>query len=105
MSRTQKRSASARQDRREACEKRNAEWRELTPAQQLAELDARLGKGIGAARQRAKLNAILAPKDTVSIDMNVVGDTLVSDSPLASPRKFASKSEERRWNHMKKVKK
>ena len=36
-------------------------WRELTPTQQLASLDARLGPGIGAKRQRTKLSAILNP--------------------------------------------
>jgi hypothetical protein len=30
-------------------------WRALSPSQQLASLDGRLGIGIGATRQRAKL--------------------------------------------------
>lgn len=34
---------------------RNDAWRSLTPAQQIASLDGRLGKGRGAKRQRAKL--------------------------------------------------
>lgn len=34
---------------------RNDAWRSLTPAQQLAALDRRLGKGKGATRQRARL--------------------------------------------------
>lgn len=42
-------------EKREAGEERNAEWRKLTPAQQLANLDRRLGKGVGAKRQRTKL--------------------------------------------------
>ena len=41
--------------RREEGEERNIEWRKLTPAQQLASLDRRLGKGVGAKRQRTKL--------------------------------------------------
>ena len=36
---------------------RNKAWASLTAAQKLASLDARLGKGIGAKRQRAKLGA------------------------------------------------
>jgi hypothetical protein len=44
-----------REQRRVEGEERNAAWRELTPQEQLASLDTRLGKGIGAKRQRAKL--------------------------------------------------
>lgn len=40
---------------------RVAFWRTLTPTQQLASLDARLGPGVGATRQRAKLSALLNP--------------------------------------------
>lgn len=36
-------------------EKRNEAWRRLTAAEKLASLDARLGKGQGAKRQRALL--------------------------------------------------
>jgi hypothetical protein len=39
--------------------KRNEAWNKLSPAQQLAELDKRLGVGIGAAKQRAKIAALL----------------------------------------------
>ena len=35
---------------------RNEYWRSLTPAQKIASLDARLGKGVGAKRQREKLS-------------------------------------------------
>lgn len=38
-----------------------AAWRALTPAEQVASLNARLGVGQGAKRQRAKLSAILNP--------------------------------------------
>lgn len=47
---------SIRKDiRREQGEKRNAAWRKLTPVQKIESLDNRLGKGVGAKRQRAKL--------------------------------------------------
>lgn len=36
-------------------EARNVEWRKLSAKQQLAELNRRLGAGIGAVRQREKL--------------------------------------------------
>ena len=34
---------------------RNEEWAKLTSEQQLASLDERLGKGIGAKKQRARI--------------------------------------------------
>ena len=34
---------------------RNNRWAQLTPEQQLASLDERLGKGIGAKKQRARI--------------------------------------------------
>lgn len=34
---------------------RNAAWAELSPLKQLADLDRRLGKGVGARKQRARL--------------------------------------------------
>ena len=34
---------------------RNEAWAKLPPAQQLASLDERLGKGIGAKKQRARI--------------------------------------------------
>lgn len=53
-------------NRREKAEARNAKWAALTPEQQLAALDAKLGPGVGAKRQRAALAAKLlklkAPK-------------------------------------------
>ena len=36
-------------------EERNERWTQLTPEQQLAELDRRLGKDIGAKKQRARI--------------------------------------------------
>ena len=34
---------------------RNEAWAQLTPEQQIADLDRRLGKGIGAKKQRARI--------------------------------------------------
>lgn len=41
--------------RKKAAEEREAFWRGMSPKEQLAALDARLGKGQGAAKQRARL--------------------------------------------------
>ncbi len=38
---------------------REAAWRALTPVQQLAELDRRLGDGLGASKQRNKIAALI----------------------------------------------
>lgn len=46
--------------RRKEAEERNARWAALTPAEQLAELDKRFGAGIGATKQRARLNTLIA---------------------------------------------
>lgn len=48
------------QRRREALA-RNEEWQKLSPEEQLKELNQRLGVGIGAQKQRARLNKILTP--------------------------------------------
>lgn len=55
---------------------RNDAWAKLSPVQQLKALDERLGKGVGAAKQRARLQArIDNPKKSPGIkpgDLNVV---------------------------------
>jgi len=47
--------AAYRDDRRKEAKVRNEKWDELSNAQQLAALDKRLGKDVGATRQRRKL--------------------------------------------------
>jgi hypothetical protein len=44
-----------RQMKAEEAQERHVAWEMLTPQQQLKELDRRLGKGIGAKKQRARL--------------------------------------------------
>ncbi len=44
-----------REQRQKEGDERNAKWRALTPAEKLASLDARLGPGKGARRQRCLL--------------------------------------------------
>ena len=42
-------------DKQKEAIERNEAWAQLTPEQQLASLDERLGKGIGAKKQRARI--------------------------------------------------
>lgn len=44
-------------DKRGQAQARQEAWTALSPAQQLADLDRRLGKGEGAKKQRARLQA------------------------------------------------
>lgn len=41
--------------RREEAKKRNSAWQKLTPEQKIASLDQRLGKDVGAKKQRLKI--------------------------------------------------
>jgi len=50
-------------DKQQEAIERNEYWAQLTPEQQLESLDSRLGKGVGAKKQRAKINSkILNPQ-------------------------------------------
>lgn len=49
-----------RQERIKEADERNQAWRALSPEKQLQSLDERLGVGIGAKRQRTKLNKACA---------------------------------------------
>lgn len=51
------RTKEIRTERREKAEVVNAKRAERTPAQQLAHLDKKFGKGLGAKRERARLTA------------------------------------------------
>lgn len=48
-----------RKVKKEEADERQAGWAALSAAEQLAELDRRLGKGVGAKKQRAKIAAKL----------------------------------------------
>jgi len=45
------------QHKRAEATERNDAWRKLTPKQQLASLDGRLGKNVGAKKQRQRIKA------------------------------------------------
>ena len=42
-------------DKQKEAIERNEAWAQLTPEQQIADLDRRLGKGVGAKKQRARI--------------------------------------------------
>ena len=42
-------------DKQQEAIERNEAWAKLTPEQQIADLDKRLGKGIGAKKQRTRI--------------------------------------------------
>lgn len=44
---------------REQTAKRLEEWRSLSPVEQLQALDNRLGAGVGATKQRARLSKLI----------------------------------------------
>ena len=51
-------------EKRAEAQERQEQWENLTPVQQLDSLDERLGRGVGAVKQRAKIlkNARKKPK-------------------------------------------
>lgn len=57
---TMNRNKNARDRRRARAAERAAEYAALTPKQKLDRLDYRLGKGVGAFRERARLLAQMA---------------------------------------------
>lgn len=67
---------------------RNEAWAKLTPAQQLNELDRRLGKGVGAKKQRARLAKL--------VSMPVVEAKMTQTQVAVAPVKEKKKAKERR---------
>lgn len=55
--------AAGKLEKREEAENRTADWRRLTPEEQITSLDTRLGKGIGAKKQRARIIKEIANKE------------------------------------------
>ena len=55
MARVRKYGARSRSERKMEAEQRNTQWAILQLQQQLEKLDERLGKGVGAKKQRAQI--------------------------------------------------
>ncbi len=63
MSKVRKYGTRSRADRKNEAYDRNKFWATLTPQEQLESLDRRLGEGLGAVKQRSKIqNLIDNPK-------------------------------------------
>ena len=54
-----------KQSKRIEAAERNAKWANLSPRQQMDALDKRLGKGVGANKQRARIRARIISNDGV----------------------------------------
>jgi len=54
--------ARRKEEKRAEAEDRCDKWHALSPAKQLAELDRRLGKDVGAKKQRARIQEKLQAK-------------------------------------------
>lgn len=53
-----------KEERKKSAAERQQARQSLTPRQQLAILDERLGKGVGAAKERARLQALIDKEDS-----------------------------------------
>lgn len=60
---TKARNATRREERRVKAEERIEGWRSQTFEEQLATLDRRLGKGVGAKKQRARIAKQIEERD------------------------------------------
>lgn len=66
----------SKETKRKECEARVEKWQQLTPQQQLDLLNEKLGKGIGAKKQRAKIYAVNPELETIVVHaVNVVAIT------------------------------
>lgn len=84
--------------RRESLE-RLEHWRTLTPEQQIEELDRRLGKGVGATRQRKRLANIIANRGNEQPKPEVKPEAKQNRSHKGQkPSREAKKSKKQRKN-------
>jgi hypothetical protein len=79
------------QRRREEAGVRAAEYMQLTPQQKLERLDRRLGKGVGAVRERARIATVLAapPKPPPG---RAVAEAIVTEKPQVGAKKRGAKA-------------
>lgn len=57
-----------REYKRQAAAEANEIWRQLSPREQLDQLDLRLGKNVGACKQRERLHALIVSKSAADVN-------------------------------------
>lgn len=73
---------------------RNAAWAKLSPAQQLEALDRRLGKGIGAQKQRARLQGLInSPKKHTPSEFVAAKKEVIAKNEKAKDRRERERTE------------
>jgi hypothetical protein len=77
---------------KEAAE-RQAAWDALTPAAKLKVLDARLGEGVGAAKQRAALTALIRVETPAKVAVQPAEETSTVLKVKAKDRKRVARDE------------
>jgi len=80
--------------RQKEAQERNSEHKKLTTQQKIQKLDLRFGSGVGAKKERVKLATQLQKENSLP---------KAEKQPKAKPV-FASKAEERKWEHHQKQK-
>lgn len=80
--------------KQEEAQERQTGWASMSPVDQLRALDARLGKGVGAAKQRARIMATISrPKSNVVVKTDEVAKEATSDKVRAKDRRAQERSD------------
>lgn len=75
---------------------RNASWSKLSPKEQLEALDRRLGKGVGAAKQRARLQGLISNPKTAKFKGTPVPTSQVPEEIRNDTRNLKAKDRRER---------
>ena len=82
-------------EKRSEADARNERWASLTPKQQLAELDLRLGIGVGAAKQRAKILKRIEGEKKIQKEGPIMPDVQAAQDGMGRPEKPTGKETRR----------
>ena len=81
-----------KQRRREEAGVRAAEYAQLTPQQKLERLDRRLGKGVGAQRERARITYVMANPPKAAPPTKEVAEAIFTEKPQGGAKKRGAKA-------------